>query len=73
MAQNQRDRKNNLPAELPGLQEPILCPGVQTEMTPVEKLQEIGRLLTYASGAKAIATMQTPESVLDAIKAVVNE
>ncbi len=42
-------------------------------MTPEEKLQEIARLLTYASGAKSFLTMQTPESVLESIKEVVNK
>ena len=42
-------------------------------MTPEEKLAEIARLLTYAGGAKSFMTMQTPESVLEGIKQVIEK
>jgi len=43
-------------------------------MTDKEKLAEIARLCTYyTSPAKALMTMQTPESVLDGIIGVLNQ
>jgi len=42
-------------------------------MTTEEKLMEIARLLTYASGAKSYLTMQTPESILEAIREIIKK